>query len=363
MDGGSGRGSPETRNGMAATRRFVERLGLPGGDLHALPASPHRFPDGGQYRIEIPSVEGPAALRAVFEAADAYGVPVHRVSQGSGVLLLTDGELDEMAALAAARGGIEVSLFVGPRAGWDTGAMAYTPAGRIVAPKVRGMDQLVQAVEDVRRACAHGITSVLVTDEGLLWVLGEMRARGELPAELILKGSVMLGAANPASIRLLERLGLTTFNVPTDLSLAQLAAIRAATAMPLDVYIEVPDDVGGFVRHYEIAEIVRICAPVYLKFGLRNAPNIYPSGTHLEATAIALTKERVRRAKIGLRLLRRPHPGAGMSPPPRARPPPPAAAGAGSPAADSAGGSTMITSPPPAFSPRETKVAVPTQPS
>jgi hypothetical protein len=313
--GGSGmEGVDMAANGMATTRAFIERLGLPSGDLHALPASPHRFPDGGQWRVEIPSVEGPNALRAVFEAADAYGVPVHRVSQGSGVLLLTDAELDEMAELAAARGGIEVSLFVGPRAGWDTGAMAYSAAGRIVAPKARGMDQLVQAVEDVKRACEHGITSVLITDEGLLWVLGEMRTRGELPAELILKGSVMLGAANPASIRLLEKLGLTTFNAPTDLSLAQLAAIRAATSMPLDLYIEVPDDIGGFVRHYEIAEIVRVAAPVYLKFGLRNAPNIYPSGTHLEATAIALTRERLRRAKIGLDLLRRLDPEAVMSP-------------------------------------------------
>jgi len=238
---------------------------------------------------------------------------MHRVSQGSGVLLLTDDELDEMAALAAERG-IEVSLFVGPRAGWDTGAMAYSPAGRVVAPKVRGMDQILQAVEDVKRACAHGLPSVLVTDEGLLWILGEMRAAGELPAELILKGSVMLGASNPASILLLGRLGLTTFNVPSDLSLAHLAAIRAATSMPLDIYIEVPDDIGGFVRHYEIAEIVRVCAPVYLKFGLRNAPNIYPSGTHLEATAVALTRERVRRAKIGLDLLARLDPSAIMSP-------------------------------------------------
>jgi hypothetical protein len=249
----------------------------------------------------------------VYAAADEFGVPVHRVSQGSGVMLLTDDELDEMAALGRQRG-IEISLFVGPRAGWDTGAMAYSAAGRIVAPKVRGMDQLVQSVEDVRRACEHGITSVLVTDEGLLWVLGEMRANGDLPADLILKGSVMLGSANPASIRLLEKLGLSTFNTPTDLSLAHLAAIRQATAMPLDIYIEVPDNVGGFIRHYEIADIVRVAAPVYLKFGLRNAPDIYPSGTHLEATAVALTRERLRRAKIGLDLLHRLDPAAVMSP-------------------------------------------------
>ena len=300
-------------SGMESTRAFLRSMGLPGGDGHDLSASAKRFPDGGQWRVEIPSVEGPNALQMVFDQADALGVPIHRVSQGSGILLMTDAELDEMSALGRTRG-IEISLFVGPRAGWDTGAMAYMPAGRVIAPRVRGMDQLVQSVEEVRRALEHGITSVLVTDDGLLWVLDAMKRAGELPGDLIIKGSVMLGAANPASVRLLEERGMTTFNAPTDLSIPQLAAIRAAVEMPLDIYIEVPDDIGGFVRHYEIADIVRICAPVYLKFGLRNAPNIYPAGTHLEATAIALTKERVRRAKIGLELLHRLDPDTVMSP-------------------------------------------------
>ncbi len=303
-------------SGIESTRNFLKSIGLPDGDSGAAPSSGQRFPDGGQWRVEIPSVEGPNALRAVFDAADEFGVPVHRVSQGSGVMLLTDAELDEMAAIGRERG-IEISLFVGPRAGWDTGAMAYMVAGRIVGPRIRGMEQLIHAVEDVRRACEHGITSVLVTDDGLLSVLGKMKVAGELPSDLILKGSVMLGSSNPASVRLLEDLGLTSFNTPTDLSIAQLAAIRAATSMPLDIYIEVPDDIGGFIRHYEIAEIVRVAAPVYLKFGLRNAPNIYPSGTHLEATAIALTRERLRRARIGLDLLKRLDPEAVMSPLPK----------------------------------------------
>ena len=75
--------------------------------------------------------------------------------------------------------------------------------------------------------------------------------------------------------------------------------------MPLDVYVEVPDTLGGFVRLHEIPELIRVAAPVYLKFGLRNAPDIYPSGTHLEATAVALSRERVRRARLGLDLLAR----------------------------------------------------------
>jgi hypothetical protein len=300
-------------NGIAKTRAFLETLGLPGGDLHDLPTSPLTFADGGQYRIEIPSVEGANCIRAVYETSDRLNTPIHRMSQGSGVMLLTDDELDEIAALSNDRK-LEMSLFIGPRAGWDTGAMATSTAGRIVGPKTRGMDQLVHGVEDVKRAIEHGIYSVLVVDEGLLYVLGEMKKSGELPQSLILKGSVMMGSANPASIRMLEQMGLTTFNTPTDLSLAQFAAIRAATSMPLDIYMEVPDDIGGFIRHYEIGEIVRVCAPVYLKFGLRNAPNIYPAGTHLESTAIALTKERVRRSKIGIDMLHRLYPEAIMSP-------------------------------------------------
>ncbi len=125
----------------------------------------------------------------------------------------------------------------------------------------------------------------------------------------------MMASSNPASIRLMERLGASTFNIPTDLTLAQIAAIRQAVDIPLDIYVEVPDDLGGFVRLYEIPELVRIAAPVYLKFGLRNAPNIYPVGKHIESMSLALSRERVRRAKIGLDLLARYYPDAVQSRP------------------------------------------------
>ena len=289
---------------MRETRQFLQTLGLPPGDLYDLPASDKRFPDGAQYRVEIPSVEGPRALAAVLEEAETRRVRVHRISQGSGIMLLTDAEIREMARLGA-EAPVEVSLFVGPRAAWETGSQVLAPAGKNLGARHRGMEQLVYAVEDIKRACGLGIRSVLLADEGLLWVVGEMKKAGELPAELVCKISVQMGAANPASIRLQERLGAGTYNVPTDLDLPKLAAIRAAVDIPLDIYVEVPDNFGGFVRHYEIGEIVRVLAPVYVKFGLRNAPNVYPSGTHLEGTVVALSRERVRRAEIGLDHLRR----------------------------------------------------------
>jgi hypothetical protein len=46
---------------MQNTRRFLNQLGLPPGDAYDLPTSAKRFPDGAQYRVEIPSVEGPRA--------------------------------------------------------------------------------------------------------------------------------------------------------------------------------------------------------------------------------------------------------------------------------------------------------------
>lgn len=294
---------------MDSTRAFLRSLGLPGRDPGELPASGKRFPDGAQYRVEIPSVEGPAVFAAVMEQADALGVCVHRVSQGSGGMLHTDAELDEWVG-AAVRRRVEVSLFARPLAGWDTGAASYASAAMSLPAQARGTEQLVHVLEDIRRTAGHGFRSVLVTDLGVLWVAAKMRASGELPPDFQFKVSVQMGLANPASIRLAADSGADTYNVPTDLSLAQLAAIRAAVDIPLDIYVEAPDDIGGFVRHYEIAEIVRVAAPVYVKFGLRNAPNIYPSGGHLEATAVALGRERVRRARIGLDLLHRYYPDA-----------------------------------------------------
>jgi hypothetical protein len=285
-------------------REAVERIGLPASDLHELPPSEKRFPDGAQYRFEIPSTEGPRCFEAVLEEAERLEVPVHRVSQGSGVFMLTDAELDDFVALAAAAV-VEVSLFARPNAAWDASATSRAPAGGALAPAVRGQDQLVAVLEDVARAAAHGVRSVLIADVGALYAFSRLRAAGDLPPDMQAKVSVMLPTANAATAKVLAELGASTLNLPPDLSLAQIAAIRAAVDLPIDFYVEAPDTLGGFVRLHEIPELIRVAAPVYVKFGLRNAPDIYPSGTHIEAQALALSRERVRRARLGLELLER----------------------------------------------------------
>jgi Peptidase family U32 len=298
---------------MRSTASILSSLSLPGRDAYDLPASRKRFADGGQYRIEIPSTEGPRVMEAVVAAAREHIVTVHRVSQGSGVMLQTDDEIERMVALGREYG-LEVCLFVGPRANWDVGVQAASSSGRVLGSGLRGVDQLAYGIDDVRHAAVLGIRSVLIADVGQLMVLGRMKTAGDLPADFVLKVSVTVAAANPATARVLEDLGATSINLPVDLSLPQIAAIRQAIDAAIDFYIEAPDDFGGTVRHYEIAELVRIAAPIYLKFGLRNAPGIYPSGQHLETTVLALARERVRRAAIGLGLLRRYAPDAVASP-------------------------------------------------
>jgi hypothetical protein len=297
---------------MADAPSILRQHGLPPRDAYDLPASPKRFADGGQYRVEIPSCEGPAAMRAVIAEAATRGVTVHRVSQGSGIMLQTDDEIREMLALGREHG-IEVCLFVGPRANWDAGVQAASSSGRVLGSALRGADQLAYGIEDVLHGAALGVRSVLVADLGQLKILGEMKRTGDLPPDFVLKVSVTLAAPNPATARLLEDLGATSINLPVDLSLPQIAAIRQAIDAPIDFYVESPDDFGGVVRHYETAALVRIAAPIYLKYGLRNAPGLYPSGQHLEGTVVALSRERVRRAAISLALLARHDPGARMS--------------------------------------------------
>jgi hypothetical protein len=299
---------------MKASKDFLASLGFASGDLYDLPTSTKRFPDGAQYRVEIPSVEGPRALEATLEEIERLNLTVHRVSQGSGIMLLTDDEIKEMCEMSAQKQ-MELSLFVGPRGTWDISAQPLTSAGKVVALRHEGADQLVYAMEDLKRGAELGLRGALVADEGLLILTKEMKKQGILPQDFVVKVSVQMMASNPVSIKLMQDLGADTYNVPTALTLPKLAAIRQAIDIPIDLYVEIPDNFGGFIRHYEIPEFIRVLAPVYIKFGLRNHPDVYPSGTHLDSTNIALCKERVRRAQLGMQIIERYCPDAIMSKP------------------------------------------------
>ncbi|MCF6524563.1 U32 family peptidase [Streptomyces sp. JJ36] len=298
-----------TRRPAAAA---LERIGHPAPAEDPAHASPYAFPDGGTWRTEIPSVEGPEALATVLKETTRLDVPVHRISQGSGVWMLTDAEITEMVDACAERA-VELCLFTGPRGNWDIGAATRTPSGG-GGLRARGEGAVAGCVEDALRAAELGVRCLLVADEGVLWTLHRLRAAGTLPSAMTFKVSALVGPVNPASYAVWEGLGADSLNIPSDLSLEQIAEIRRVSPAPMDLYVEAPDDLGGFVRMYEAAELIRRGAPIYLKFGLSRAPGIYPYGSHLRDVTLDTARERVRRGRLALDLLARHGADGGMSP-------------------------------------------------
>ena len=251
---------------MKKTQNFLKSLQLPVGDLYDLPTSNHRFSDGAQYRFEVPGIQSPSTMRSLLNEVNSLGQPIHRVTQTKGIMLLSDDDIVEMVELASTYQ-VELVLAIGPRATYDTSASVNTPEGQRMGYRLRGQDQVVRAIEDIKRAVHFGCRSFLVYDEGSLWVLNKFREGGEIPSNCKFKVSAHTGHGNPCSARMLEEIGANSFNPVRDSQLQALAAIRSAIAIPIDVHTENPASSGGFIRHYEVPEMIRVSSPIYLKTG------------------------------------------------------------------------------------------------
>ncbi len=251
---------------MEKTRMFLEKIGIPSGDAYDMPSSEKRFSDGGQYRFEVPGIQGPGPMKALLEELEKYSTVIHRVTQTKGIMLLADDEIKAMVALAQ-KWQVELVLAIGPRATYDTSASVHTPEGQRMGYRLRGQEQIVRAIEDVKRAIGFGCRAFLIYDEGCLWILNEMRTHGEIPVECRFKISAHCGHGNPCSARLLESIGANSINPIRDIQLQMLAAIRQAIDIPIDVHTENPASSGGFIRHYEVPEMIRVASPIYLKTG------------------------------------------------------------------------------------------------
>lgn len=251
---------------MKETRDFLNSIGLPRGDAYDLPTSEQRFNDGGQYRFEVPGIQGPKVMEALLDAMDKYNIHLHRVTQTKGIMTLLDNEIIEMVELAS-KASLELVLAIGPRATTDTSATVNTPEGARIGYRLRGQEQIVRSVEEVKRASSFGCFSFLVYDEGLLYILNEMREAGHISSNCRFKISAHTGHGNPCSARLLEKIGANSINVVRDIQLQMLAAVRQAITIPIDIHTENPKSTGGFIRHYEVPEMIRVASPIYLKTG------------------------------------------------------------------------------------------------
>src|ERR1035438_4764741 len=88
-------------------------------------------------------------------------------------------ELIEMAVIGADEG-LEVSLFVGPREEYGIGGSVRSPEGLVLSGRLRGLDQLRYAIEDILRAVDAGIRGFLIADSGLMQLVKAMVGDGEL---------------------------------------------------------------------------------------------------------------------------------------------------------------------------------------
>lgn len=248
------------------TREYVKKLGLPSGDLYDLPTSTARFADGAAFRIEVPTVNTAEAAGALLETATKVGFTVNRVTETYGMFRHTRAEIKEYCRLCNDYGA-ELLMSVGPRATYDTGATVLSSQGVRISYRLRGMEQMMRAIEDIKRGYDLGVRGFLIYDEGMLWLANQMRQDGALGNDIHFKASAHLGHCNPVSAKVLQDLGADSINPVRDLQLPMHAAIRAAITVPLDLHTDNPPASGGFIRVYEAPEIVRVAAPVHCKTG------------------------------------------------------------------------------------------------
>lgn len=289
---------------MKETKSFLDKIGIKKPDCDYI--SNKRFSDGAQYRFEVPGIQNPSALNSLISSCEDREINIHRATQTKGIMLLTDNEIEEMVLLAK-NSKIDLFLSVGPRAISDTSATAQTKEGSRIGYRLRGYDNLVYAIEDVKRAIDLGVGGIVVYDEGLLWVLAKMRENGEINKDTKFKLSAHAGAGNPGSAKLFESIGLDSFNPVRDLSIPMIASIREAIDIPIDIHTENPKSTGGFIRHYEVPDIIKVASPVYLKTGGSVAKHHNWDTTDKEAT------QRVKQVELVKNMIERYYPGAVIS--------------------------------------------------
>jgi len=212
---------------------------------------------------------------------------------------------------------MEVIITPGPRSAWDTGRQLVTPEGALSGLRFRGSDQLRYVITDIMRCIEIGFRGFLAIDEGLLWLLNEMRKNGDIPEDVVFKVSIYAGHASAAGARVLEMLGADTFNPVADLSLPQFASIRQASDIPLDMHIILTESFGGYNRFYDGPDMARVCAPCYFKIepgpGCGAGPGaLYKPWTSPDALSF-LAREKVKYAQTIHELIQENYPEITMS--------------------------------------------------
>ena len=297
---------------MRNMKAIMEKYGVPGRDIYELPTSSLTFADGCNYRLEISGIERPSTMEAMINEMDKRKVPVHKaICTVMGATYLDKSELRAMAEMGKSAN-IELIMTPGPRPTWDIGKQISSPEGPLSGLNIRGSDNLQYMLLDIERGIEAGFRGFLVWDEGVLYLLNQMKQNGDIPKDVVFKVSIFAGHGNAAGAKLLESLGATTFNPVADLNLAQLAALRKAVKIPMDIHIHLFDSFGGFNRTWEAPEIARVASPCYFKIEPGAGMAIYKPWTDENATACFI-REKVKFAQIIKEMVEEFHPELKLS--------------------------------------------------
>lgn len=240
------------------------------------------FESGGHYGIEISSVNNLSILKKVLIYAKEQNVTINRVDECRGISRLPISEIKEMANICKSKG-IGFIMSCGARAIYDYGAFVRTKNGNRVGYRLRGMENVNNALDDIYRAIDAGVVGFLIYDEGLLFILSELKKSNIIPSNIILKLSVHCGVSNPASCILYEHVGANTINIVPDLTIPMLNSIRESVKIPLDIFTDTSSDAGGIIRTHDAPLFIEYCSPVYLKCGpvSQNHQNHLPTDSEL----------------------------------------------------------------------------------
>lgn len=257
-------------------REILKNMNLPIGDIYNLPTSGLKFSDRGSYKIEVPTVNTFSAAKKILSESSKLNIKVNRITETFGIFRHQKQEILDYISLCKDYE-CELLMSIGPRAPYDLSPTSQTLQGRSISYRLRGQEQVVYALEEFLRAVDMGIRGFVIYDEGFLWMIQWLKQKNKIPENIHLKISAHCGQANPLSGLLLQQMGANSFNPVRDLSLPMISSLRKTIFIPIDIHCDNPVSSGGFIRNYEVPELIRIASPVYLKIG----NSVLPKHGHL----------------------------------------------------------------------------------
>ena len=214
---------------------------------------------------------------------------------------MCDSEIKEMLS-ACAEYGHGIIFGIGTRPEFDIKASFYrSEYGLEQGRRLNNNDAIACAVDEALKLADFGCTNIAVYDLGLLRIFSKMRSEGALPKDVLFTVSSHCSISNSATAEVFAENGadmivpLHDVGLPVLQEMRKVLSNKIALCIPLDMY----KAKGGFIRFYEIPDIVQIASPVFLKFGASAQADPYDS------VGDAVAKKRIERVIVGLEHLNR----------------------------------------------------------